>query len=101
MAGNTKLNLKITMLKDDKERIRGMAKDYGFSTMSGFVIACVDAFPLQQHVDVSQKIMHTFDRLHDYESDASFKALPRKERQTLALELKNTLITLCSDAGKL
>ena len=101
MASEKKSTLKITMLESKKEKIREMSEDHGYSTMSKFVVACVDALPFQRHLEVSQKIMHTFDRLYRYENDPRFNGLPKKDRRAIAGKIREALLELCSDAGKI
>lgn len=101
MAREQKPTLKITLLSSEKEEIEAMSEECGYGTMSKYVLDCVRAQPLQRHIETSRKIMHTFDRLHEFETSKRYSTYSRKERRALADQIRTTLMDLCRDAGKL
>lgn len=99
MAQEKKCDLKIRVSVSTKERIRHDSKRCGFNSMAKYMLACIDAAPWMAHVETSQDIMRTFQKLAEFEENGS--SLPRTERRALAARIRDRLIDLCSDVSKL
>lgn len=98
MAQEKKYDLKIRVSVSTKERIRRDSKRCGFTTMSKYALACIDAAPWVAHVETSQDIMRTFQKLAEFEKNGA--SLPKKERRALATRIRNRLIDLCRDEAE-
>jgi hypothetical protein len=98
MTKPKKTVLKITMLETEKEEILEASKDFGFPTMSQFVLAKIHESMRQDSLTLSRKVIETIARLNEFERDGQkFANLPQDARSKFAVKTKNKLLALCSD----
>jgi hypothetical protein len=92
-----KCDLKIRMTEAERTRHHAMARACGFGDTSKFILACVEAWPFDRHLDVSQGIIRTFERLWEYETNPKYADLSKKDRRNLVAKVCGSLLTLCRD----
>lgn len=100
MATAKKIGLKITMLETEKEQIRKLSEEFGFNTISGFVLAMLREQMARNSLALSREVIKTIDRLNEFERNSDkFANLPKKDRRMFAAKTTTRLLALCSDGS--